>query len=147
MLFPDPCLTSLPSSGLINPDILTLFRSLGIEELTLTNSLGPDPISMTKVNPRPTLRVFQQPHSFKDLAILSLKKVPLADEDVACLSNLRVNDLDLSYTGISSEATAHLVALKPFLTKLELGHNGRIQHPSCYNVRCPCSVAWGILLI
>lgn len=122
--------------GLITKEILSAFRGLvDIEELSLSQSLAPDEIDIVQVNPRRVLSVFKLPNSFVQLITLSLKNVPLKDDDVAYLNDLKeLTNLDLSGTGISSEATAHLVALRHSLRCLHLGRNPKIKHQASYNV-------------
>lgn len=122
-------------TGLINADVMHLFRALGVQGLNLTPSLAPDPAHMICVNPRQVLRVFQLPHSFRDLESLSLRSIPLRDDDLVLLHALRLHQLDLSHTGISAEGTAHLVVFKPYLEWLDIENNPKIGHCASYNVR------------
>lgn len=115
-------------------DILSVFRSLGITSLYLAPSLGRDPVHPRRIQAVKILKVFQMPHSFRDLGILSLYKVQLDDNDLKALHGLKLVHLDISSTGISSEATAHLVALKGTLKELHLANNPKIKHWACYNV-------------
>jgi hypothetical protein len=114
---------------------MQIFRALGIRAINLTPSLAPDAAHIIQVNPRQVLRIFQFPHSFRDLESLSLRSVPLKDDDIVLLHALRLHVLDLSHTGISAEATAHLVVFKPYLEWLDIENNPKIGHCASYNVR------------
>lgn len=81
------------------------------------------------------------PHSFQTLKSLNLRKVGLRDEDIQYITKLKLVKLDLASTGISTEATAHLVALKRTLQELDLSNNPKIKHWACYNV---CEVPSGL---
>lgn len=121
-------------SGLLRRDILAIFRALGVDSLNLTPSLARDVVNPSKNKPGSTLKAFKLPHSFQSLKTLILKKVPLNDDDLQSLANLKLAKLDLASTNISAEATAHLVALKHTLEDLNLSNNPRIKHWACYNV-------------
>lgn len=125
---------SFRAPGLITFGILDIFRGLGITALNLTPTLSPDPAQISETDPSSVLRAFQLPHSYIDLCHLCLAGVPLEDADVAYLNSLRLYRLDLSATGISSEATAHLVVMKRTLRILDLHSNPKIRHCASYNV-------------
>lgn len=74
------------------------------------------------------------PHSFQTLQTLKLRKVLLKNDDLHSLSRLKLVRLDLASTGVSTEATAHLVPLKKTLEDLDLSNNPKIKHWACYNV-------------
>ena len=121
--------------GLLTKDMLVIFRALGVHTLDLTKTLGSDPLNPHKGQASALLRVLQLPHSFRHLSVLILRNIPLQDDDLTRLSGLRsLSKLDLASTGISSEGTAHLVALKRTLTYLDLSMNPNIRHESAYNV-------------
>ena len=131
---PQALLDQLADKGLISYELLAVFRALGIESVNLTISLSPDAANISQVNPRQTLRAFQLPNAFRDLSILTLRFVPLKDDDLTCLGLLRLSFLDISSTGISSEATAHLVILKSKLESLAIANNPNVKHCASYNV-------------
>lgn len=111
-----------------------MFRALGIESLDLTPSLARDLVNPSKNKPGSVLKAFKLPHSFQTLKTLLLRKVALSNDDLQSLTSLKLVKLDLASTGISTEATAHLVALKHTLEELDLSNNPKIKHWACYNV-------------
>lgn len=121
-------------TGLLKKDLLAVFRALGVEALDLAPSLGRDPVNPSRNKPGSLLKVFTLPHSFQTLQAINLRKVAMRSDDVRCLVNLKLVKLDLAATGISTEATAHLVALKRTLEELDLSNNPKIKHWACYNV-------------
>lgn len=122
------------TKGLLKKDLLAIFRAVECESLDLSPSLGRDPVNPTKNRPAMLLKVFQMPHSFQALTTLNLRRVVLKDDDLLYLTKLKLVKLDLASTGISTEATAHLVALKKTLQELDLSNNPKIKHWACYNV-------------
>lgn len=87
------------------------------------------------------MRVFEMPHSFQSLKDLNLRRAILKDDDIRYLTRLKLVKLNLASTGISTEATAHLVALKDTLQSLDLSNNPKIKHWACYNVCVIASTA------
>lgn len=119
---------------MICKEVLSVFRALGIETLDLRASLARDPMRPDRNRPAHVLKVFQLPHSFQKLKELDLRRVPLSDDDLHSLTRLKLGKLDLASTGITTEATAHLVALKHTLEEVNLSNNPKIKHWACYNV-------------
>lgn len=115
--------------------MLAIFRSLGIEKLDLSFSLAADPLNAGPEKASRVLRVLRMPHSFRDVWSLCLRSVPLRDQDISYLSELKsLAKLDLAGTGITSEAIARLVVHKTNLTQLDLSHNPAIRHESAFTV-------------
>lgn len=106
-----------------------------MRSIDLAKNFGIDPLSSHDGAARALLRVLRMPHSFRDLTVLKLSKIPLQDDDLIGLSGLRsLVELDLASTGISSEGIAHLVVFKKTLVHLDLTSNLKIKHDAAFSV-------------
>lgn len=133
------CCTRLSvSAGLFTPDMLAVFCELGLEKLDLQPTLGPNPLYETPRGALPQLDILRIPLSFTSLKVLNLRSIPLHDDDLMHLWELHsLQQLNLSETGISSEAVAYLVALKGSLLNLDLSFNPLISHDVSIMVSSP----------
>ncbi|TDL25841.1 hypothetical protein BD410DRAFT_609593 [Rickenella mellea] len=121
-------LDELILQGVMNADILDVFRRANIVHLNLSESGHQSNKSMVA---RETLQIFMKPNSFNYLKSLTLSGIWLEDYDMTKLHHLPIVErLYLRDTHIGNEGIMHLVALKRSLRCLDVSENDRIDDDS-----------------
>ncbi|KAL7276272.1 hypothetical protein RUND412_000738 [Rhizina undulata] len=118
----------IDKKGAWSPELVEIFRDTNIETFDLSSPASPFGTFIPHIPPARTLEVFFQQNTFLNLKSLNLRNTPINNDDVALLRLLpALVNIDLTNTGIDTQALHHLVCHRHNLKIMHIAHNSGID--------------------